>query len=182
MRGLFSAVDQPIGFLSRVDDIGKLGLDAEIDIVTLGDLDGRPHGLEEIPPGLRRVVVGMRLPLVDGVACAGAERDQAGRHAGAALGQRCQSAKAGLAHGGIRMDHVEGAGNGNDLDAAFARRFGDRPAWASVMISGIGARPEQAILYCAQVNPAAATAFRTVTGSVPSKVFAKMPSFITRHP
>ncbi|MHC2220470.1 hypothetical protein ACVIGV_005920 [Rhizobium leguminosarum] len=55
-------------------------------------------------------------------------------------------------------------------------------AWASVMISGIGARPEQAILYWAQVNPAAATELRTLTGSVPSKVFAKMPSFITRHP
>lgn len=80
-------VDQPAGLLRRVDDIGKLRLDAEIDVAAVCNADRRFHGLEQIAPGFRRVVFGVLPPLVEWIARAGAKRDEAGGHRVAAFRQ-----------------------------------------------------------------------------------------------
>ena len=113
-RGLADLVEQPARGVGASDDVGELGLDAELDAVALGDGERLLHLGEEVAPGLGRGVVGMPAPLVVGVAGAGAERDEPVPIAGAGGGEDREPAQALAPHRRVGVDHVVGAGHGGD--------------------------------------------------------------------
>ena len=70
----------------------------------------------------------MMPPLVLRVARAGAERDERGAHLPAGGGDDGEPALARAAHRGVRVDHVVGAGDGEDLLARLRRSLRRRRA------------------------------------------------------
>ena len=77
------------------DDVGEFGLDAEVDVVALGERDGAlPSPSTRSRPGVRAGVVRVPAPLVVGVAGAGAERDEPRAHGRAGGGEDGEPAHA----------------------------------------------------------------------------------------
>ena len=132
-------IDQPPCLGGAVDDIGDLRLDAEIDVMALGDGDGGFHRAQQVAPSFGRCIVRVVPPLVVRVARAGAERHEARPHVARLRGDHIQPAVPGLALRRIGMDHVVGAGDGDDLDAALPRSIchGERRFRGDVLRHGV---------------------------------------------
>src|SRR6185312_11456181 len=78
-----------------VDDVAMLWLDADGDAMARGDRQDQGELVEQRLPGRRAVIVGMRPPLILGIAAAGTDGEQGGAHRRRRGGDRLEGPAAG---------------------------------------------------------------------------------------
>ena len=121
MRSLLSVSIISRAFTAEFDDIRELGLDADQNVVLLGDGDEQPKLFAHLLPRCGRRIIRVLAPLVVGVATAAADREQPGPDAMRDGRNRLERAAAFLALCDDRVNHVVGRRDGGDVDAGRAR-------------------------------------------------------------